>query len=350
MIIALINDPNVESLYSFSKLPSNEYYTKDIIENYLIKILNKIGYEVKFFYVNFNNYKQILSTLKKDDIVLNLCDGTEENNDIGISLIREMERLNIKFTGAKEKFYDISTSKTVMKKYFIENNVKTAKYWHLKLKEKINFQEITNYPLFVKPNNFYNSLGINEHAIVHNEEELKTQLKYIESLDIYDVIVEEYLDGAEYTVLITDKKIYPACERMFNNCNFRINDYYDTHLLDENEPLSKQLCELALQAHKAVFGNSYSRVDIRMKNNIPYVLEVNANPGIGPDLSGTNTSIMKILHGYAKQKKVSDIEKQRCCFPSARDARHEPDISTHYRSFQCPETEVESEFYKNLLC
>jgi len=283
-------------------------------EEYLYNILCKeLKYEIKFCYLSLNNYKTILQQVTSNDVIFNLCDGTEDDGVIGITLVKEMERLNLRFTGAKEKFYYTSTFKSLMKECFIKNNVRTAKYWMITTNKNLTEQtkNINLFPLFVKPNNFYNGLGLDEHSIVHNKIQLFTQLVQLRNTGFTEIIVEEYLDGDEYTVLVTDKKVYPPCHRIFGKVNYVMNDYlydercihYNTELIDENTELSKQICEIAKKAYNAVHGNSYGRVDIRMKNNMPYILEVNANPSIGPD-----ASTLKILQLYKKIIDYKDPE------------------------------------------
>ncbi|NJO26012.1 MAG: hypothetical protein HC867_09985, partial [Bacteroidia bacterium] len=58
-----------------------------------------------------------------------------------------------------------------------------------------------SYPLFVKPAKAGDSLGVDDHSLVNNKEELKT--KVAEILDEYGpLLVEEYIAGREFTVLV----------------------------------------------------------------------------------------------------------------------------------------------------
>ncbi len=55
--------------------------------------------------------------------------------------------------------------------------------------------------MFVKPDKAGDSLGIDEHSLVHNKEELLQ--KCTEILDEYGpLLVEEYIQGREFTVML----------------------------------------------------------------------------------------------------------------------------------------------------
>jgi D-alanine-D-alanine ligase len=58
--------------------------------------------------------------------VLNLCDGDEVNGSPGLSVIRCLKEHGIRFTGADERFYDVTTSKIVMKEAFDRAGVPTS--------------------------------------------------------------------------------------------------------------------------------------------------------------------------------------------------------------------------------
>ena len=53
---------------------------------------------------------------------------------------------------------------------------------------------------------------------------------------------------------------------------------------DFSEELTQKVKNLAVEAHKALECSGVSRVDFLVYNNIPYILEINTNPGM-TDLS-----------------------------------------------------------------
>lgn len=58
------------------------------------------------------------------------------------------------------------------------------------------------YPAFVKPSFESRSVGINDNSVVNSPEELEKQVAYIHDTFDQPALVEEYLPGQEYTVLM----------------------------------------------------------------------------------------------------------------------------------------------------
>ncbi len=61
--------------------------------------------------------------------------------------------------------------------------------------------EKLTFPLFVKPAKAGDSLGIDELSRVNNEKELRAKLAAVLK-EYEDILVEEYVDGREMTVLV----------------------------------------------------------------------------------------------------------------------------------------------------
>ena len=51
----------------------------------------------------------------EESIVLNLCDGIGESGTPGQCVVKALERAGVRFTGADSQFYEISTSKRILK-------------------------------------------------------------------------------------------------------------------------------------------------------------------------------------------------------------------------------------------
>src|SRR6185295_4217860 len=140
--------------------------------------------EVQNVFLNkLTTYKQLKELSKQGyDIFVNLCEGYLEWEVPSIDVIYTLELLNLPFTGPTTKLYD--PPKELMKYLAYCEGVKTPGYVLIEKLEEINEAvKYLSFPLFVKPAKAGDSLGIDEHSLVHNKEELKQKAK---------TIIEEY--------------------------------------------------------------------------------------------------------------------------------------------------------------
>ena len=103
-------DPNIQYYYDFTQ--SIKEYTK---------VFDELKAEWKWQPVTMNDFKEVIrgitaSSIGKTPLVLNLCDGDEINGAPGVSVIHELEKHGLIYTGSDAHFYTITTSKIPMKK------------------------------------------------------------------------------------------------------------------------------------------------------------------------------------------------------------------------------------------
>ena len=116
------SDPNLQHYYDFKQ--SLQEYTK---------VFKELDADWHWQPVTMLNYKETISSIKrrsgrKVPLVLNLCDGDEVNGTPGISVIHELEKNHLIYTGSNAHYYDITTSKIPMKKAFDKAGVANAKW------------------------------------------------------------------------------------------------------------------------------------------------------------------------------------------------------------------------------
>ncbi len=245
--------------------------------------------EVHTVFLNkLTTYKQLKELSKKGyDIFVNLCEGYLEWEVPSIDVIYTLELLDLPFTGPTTKLYD--PPKELMKYLAYCEGVKTPGYVIItELKDVEEAVKHLSFPLFVKPAKAGDSLGVDELSLVHNKIEL--QQKCISIIEEYGpLLVEEYIAGREFTVLV-------AANTDGHNCTvFKPVEYifpegreYKTYALktselhpDCNVPcsdpvLEKKLRSAAEKIFKGFNGVGYGRMDFRVndKNEI-YFLEIN---------------------------------------------------------------------------
>ncbi len=245
--------------------------------------------EVHTVFLNkLTTYKQLKDLGKKGyDIFVNLCEGYLEWEVPSIDVIYTLEILNLPFTGPTTKLYD--PPKELMKYLAYCENVKTPGYVIInELKDVDDAVKHLAFPLFVKPAKAGDSLGVDEHSLVHTKIEL--QQKCISILEEYGpLLVEEYIAGREFTVLVAANEdgktstvfkpveyLFPA-GRSFKTYALKTSELHpDCNVPCDDPVLDQQLRAAAERIFNGFNGVGYARLDFRVndKNEI-YFLEIN---------------------------------------------------------------------------
>ncbi len=236
-----------------------------------------------------STYKQLKELKKKNySVFINLCEGYLEWSIPSIDVIYYMELLNLPFTGPTSLLYD--PPKDLMKYVAYVAGIKTPTFALIETLDSIESAIAhLQYPLFVKPDKAGDSLGIDQHSLVHNKAELLQ--KCGEIIDEYGpLLVEEYIKGREFTVMLVanaaDEKtctVFKPIEYIFpTGFQFKTYALKTSELHPEanipcNDPvLEAQLKDAALQIFQGFGGAGYARLDFRVtdKNEI-FFLEIN---------------------------------------------------------------------------
>jgi len=142
-----------------------------------------------------------------------------------------------------------------------------------------------SFPCVVLPNNSGSSVGV---SICFSQKDLTTGIKkaFLESPAI---IISQYLKGKEVSVPILGNSYLPIIEIIpkvshFYDYKAKYQDGGSLHIIPARLPKTvyKKTGELALLAHQVLGCRAYSRVDMIVAKNKPYILEVNTLPGMTP--------------------------------------------------------------------
>lgn len=215
-----------------------------------------------------------------------------------------LEILQIPYTGCGVMASSLCMNKEYTKRILSTNkNIIMAKSAFVRKGDDLfeKTKDLT-YPLFVKPVSEGSSFGMTK---VDKAEDLKAAyeiaIKYND-----DVLIEEFIDGFFVTVGVLEKdgkafateilEIRPKTEW------YDFEAKYTTGMSEFICParLSKEVTERVKQAAVDAFETagcrSVSRVDFMMKDDVPYVLEINTSPG------------MTVVSDLPAQAKAMDID------------------------------------------
>lgn len=292
-IVLLFNDTSVvERGNESDSLPDADLDSHQSI----IDALESRGHTVQALGIHYENL-HLLDTLEAD-FVLNLCDGTGLDGHPGLEVVAALENRGLPFSGASSGFYFTSSGKWRTKRRLATARV-PAPFGVLLPSPEVPLHGALKFPLFVKPRDAYGSLGVDDNSLVKNEEELRARVAYVVDTFGTDALVEEYIAGRELAVALIgagdSAVVLPPLEVTFGKAydsKLKIRSYATKHdttsddyrdfgvvcpaqLDDETE---KRVRQVALQAYRALGGDGYGRVDLRLSaDGTPYVLEVNAN-------------------------------------------------------------------------
>ena len=318
------------------------------------QFLQEMGYNVKTHWVTLINYQNILDEIIASSdqkeckpVILNLAWGEDlYDGCLGLTFVKALEKSGLPYTGGDSKFYATGNSKFISKPLFQQNGVPTAPFVVLHadtMDDDIRkAEQLFGYPMIVKADKSYSSVLLSDKSMVFNATSLKSRALTIWDQAMGHVFVERFIEGREFTVHVAQLfdedsgapvyHVYDALEREFSDSrsstrdkqffhwNDKLSSFVDHHpeLKDPSKMSSGQLesilgnssvdsfefklapnesqailKEIALNAFKAVGGQSYGRADIRAETPPAlansswedvncYVLEMNAHPDVTP--------------------------------------------------------------------
>ena len=191
---------------------------------------------------------------------------------------------NVAYTGSDSASSAIGMDKLKTKLLWRSLNISTPDF--LQVTEKTPYTDVVNtigLPFFIKPSNEGSSIGIDK---IKNEEQYKKAFLKTSKIDP-NVIVEEFVDGEEYTVAIVNGKTLPVIKIKPSN---EFYDYEAKYLKDDTQYICPSgieknkealIANEALEAFNSIGCSSWGRVDFMMnKKSHHYFIEVNTSPGM----------------------------------------------------------------------
>jgi len=245
--------------------------------------------EVDHVFLNkLTTYRQLKELKKKNyDIFINLCEGYLEWEVPSIDVIHSFELLDLPHTGPTAKLYD--PTKELMKYVAHSEGVKTPRYFIIDRPEDIEkVENFLSFPMFIKPAKAGDSLGIDENSVLYSKHDLLKKVVQIYN-EYGPLMVEEYIDGREFTVLVaanTDGKtcrVFKPVEyvfpegKSFKTYSLKTSELHPDCNFPCNDPaLEKELRTATEKIFTGFNGVGYARLDFRVndKNEI-FFLEIN---------------------------------------------------------------------------
>ncbi|MBS0287109.1 MAG: methyltransferase domain-containing protein [Proteobacteria bacterium] len=256
-----------------------------------------------FQFTYLDNHKSLIQQLIKSPpaFVFNLCDEGFNNKaaeELHIPALLEM--LKVPYTGAGPTCLALCYNKSFVRSVAASIDVPVPLETYYTPSDQAAHIPHT-FPAIIKPNCGDSSIGITQHAVVQNAEELIDYINYLnELLPGVPLLIQEYLDGPEYTVGLIGNpgkfEALPLLEVDFSHLpeNLpKILSYESKWLPDSpywnqikykeaelGDDVARKLIDYSQALFERLECRDYARFDFRAdsQGNIK-LLEVNPNPG-----------------------------------------------------------------------
>ena len=265
--------------------------------------LIEVGYPTVFVPIADDDIANHLRSFDPSEhIIFNWCESLPGLPHSEWLVAKRLEMLGFTFTGADSEALALAQDKFRVKVLLDQAGIPTPA-WHIFHHHES--AQWDRFPAIVKPMNEHCSAGITRDSVVLNSGELKNRIPFI--LDTYDqpAMVEDFIDGREFHVSVWGNEkltVLPVAEMdfsFFENIKDRLCTY-DAKFIPGSDPYEKietrlpapltgeemqTLEKVCCDAYRVVGCRDYARMDIRLRDGIFYVLDINPNADISHDAS-----------------------------------------------------------------
>ncbi len=233
-------------------------------------------------------------------VVFNWFEGVEPDAEDGIMLVQALERLGFAYTGADPLTLAAAQDKICARRILSASEIPIPRSRSV---SRDDLDGWNVYPAIVQLANDHGSESLTADSIVEDRRSLLALLSELPTSPGQRWMVSEFIDGREFSVAMWGNghiECLPLLEIDYSNCSPdlpRIRSYEAKW--DESSPAYQQIGlvppsdlvpalvdriqQVALETYHAFRMRDYARVDVRLRDGIPYVIDVNANPCITHD-------------------------------------------------------------------
>ncbi len=236
----------------------------------------------------------------RPDVVFNIAEGRRgRGREAQVPAILNYYR--IPYTGSDETTLCIALDKALTKRLLATYKIRTPKYRVIS-REHGHWNGAFVMPAIVKPNAEGSSKGISDVAIATDRVQLKSLVERNIALYRQDMLVEEYVDGREFTVGVLgngeDTRVFPPMEIVYLDKSADYN-IYSYHVKQNYKTLIRYDCPANISAetememmraarkiYDALCCRDFARMDFRLSEDGKlYFIEINPLPGLAPGYS-----------------------------------------------------------------
>ena len=234
----------------------------------------------------------------REQIVFNWCEGLDGLPNSYDRVPPVLEEMGFAYTGSDAWTLATTQDKAVTKMFLDQLHIPTPAWRAFSSPDQVEDWDI--FPAIVKPAAEHCSSGITEGAVVSSLDELRERVAYI--LKVYggEALVEDFIEGREFNVSIWGNgkpaplplyeidfsDIPDPRDRLVNfDAKWKTGSFFYEHTPSRcpaqvDDELAERIRNVAMAAYRALRLRDYGRIDMRVRDGQPYVLDVNSNPDI----------------------------------------------------------------------
>jgi D-alanine-D-alanine ligase len=304
----------------------------------LDKALRIAGFPTSLIQVTNSDLDSVLSGYNPlEYIVFNWCESLPGVHHSEWLVAEYLEQHGFTFTGAGSATLASAYDKRHVKRLLDEAGIPTPTW---ELYDKGCSIDWRRFPAIIKPSREHCSEGIHPDSVVMTETRLKSRIRYVIRRFQHPALVEDFVDGRELHVSLwgnRDIDVLPPAEMEFppfKDVHYRLCTYESKFVSQSDQyrniktllpaPLSecelRELEQVCRAAYVLMGCRDYARIDMRMKDGLFYILDINPNADICPD---TSTIAAAELAGYT----YDDFLKRLVLLAAERHPRWESEFS-----------------------
>jgi D-alanine-D-alanine ligase len=280
----------------------------------LCEALNSIGKSAEIAFVKtMDDFKRVINGNTFDIAWSALYYISDKTDIIGLNIDDDawladiFDRKQIPYIGPGSLTMKQVINKTWTHRILYANNIAVPTHNQVDIGDKLPDVRL---PAFVKPSCESRSIGISDESVVNTPSELEARVRYIHKTYEQPALIEDYLPGSEYTVLMIgngkNKEFLPGVVTVkggrYGKYPILRSDMRGVGITKIAIPEARaedavHLCKAAVDALNCL---DHVRVDMRFDANDQLkIIEVNGIPGLKP-IKSWSPQMYTLFHGSAE--------------------------------------------------
>lgn len=260
--------------------------------------INRLGHEVS---LNVCSERRDLDEIiqKRAGLIILAVKYLSQKGVKDIWLSEYLGNMGLNYSGSCREVLKFDSDKSLAKSHLRNQNIKTANFFMAAPGDYTCGDDLPlGFPLFIKPNDAANGNGVDDQSFVKNFREYESKLKSLFATYKQPVLIEEYLDGREFTVSIIEvenSQFFVAAVEIIPKKSLsglrilghaaKAKNLEDIKKISEVE-LSNKIKSIALRAFSKLGARDFGRVDIKLNQKEEcFFMEANLVPGMKENTS-----------------------------------------------------------------